>query len=103
MLFRVGSPSGVGPDSGKQVKNVPKVTDSIQPERRLTARQQSRQDALQESILAGKAKDSAVPSTSSAETTLKQPTRFSTRVVKRPRRDLSPPESPAKKGIYCYR
>lgn len=27
----------------------------------------------------------------------KQPTRFSTRVVKRPRRDLSPPESPVKK------
>ncbi|XP_045205619.2 protein cramped-like [Mercenaria mercenaria] len=93
------SPVGVGTESGKQVKNVPKTPDTnSQPERRLTARQQSKQDALQESYLAGKSKDPAVPSTSAAETSAKQPTRFSTRIVKRPRRDLSPPESPVKKG-----
>lgn len=35
---------------------------------------------------------------SASESCGKQPTRFSTRIVKRPRRDLSPPESPVKKG-----
>lgn len=70
-----------------------------QPERRLTARQQSKQDALHESQLAGKSKELPVPSATAAETTAKQPTRFSTRIVKRPRRDLSPPESPVKKGV----
>ena len=37
-------------------------------------------------------------SAATSESCGKQPTRFSTRIVKRPRRDLSPPESPVKKG-----
>ncbi|XP_060585958.1 protein cramped-like [Ruditapes philippinarum] len=93
------SPVGVAPESGKQAKNLQKTSDTNNPpERRLTARQQSKQDALQESQIAGKSKDLPTPSTSAVETTAKQPTRFSTRIVKRPRRDLSPPESPVKKG-----
>lgn len=94
------SETAAGNDGGKQQKNNLKPTESScgEPERRLTARQQSKQDAQQVQEMAGKTKDSAIPGTSTTESTPKQPTRFSTRIVKRPRRDISPPESPVKKG-----
>lgn len=95
------SPPPAGTESGKQVKAISKTPEpsTSQPERRLTARQQSKQDALQETLQAGKAKELAVPAAAGPELSGKQPTRFSTRIVKRPRRDLSPPDqSPAKKG-----
>lgn len=95
------SPQPAGSDACKQGKTSSKTPEATasQPERRLTARQQSKQDALQETLLATKVKDPAGSSQIGTEQSGKQPTRFSTRVVKRPKRDLSPPDqSPPKKG-----
>lgn len=98
------SPCVFESEVSKLAKNTSKAieSNSIVSEKKLTARQLSKQDALGESVSAQKTKDPSVPSTSSVESTVKQPTRFSTRIVKRPRRDLSPPESPIKKGVKRY-
>ena len=75
-----------------------------QPERRLTARQQSKQDALENA--AGASSATVTSTTDSLKKAtgrqVSEPTRFSTRIVKRPRRDLSPSESPAKKGLLIF-
>lgn len=64
----------------------------------------SRQESLEDTIGTDKSKHS-VPFLSDIQentSTGRQPTRFSTRIVKRPRRDLSPPESPLKKGFALF-
>ena len=107
-IFSCSSQAGVSSGTNETDKTVNRGQQkgaegcSAQPERKLTARQQSKQDALLEN--AAGASSATVTSTTDGikKTTGRQvsePTRFSTRIVKRPRRDLSPFESPAKKGL----
>lgn len=101
------SPQGIASEGVRNYKACNKIQEPSNNtnERRLTARQLSKQEAHHESLQADKPKDlpvlelstvTAVPA--SLESGPKQPTRFSTRIVKRPRKDISPPESPVKKG-----
>ena len=90
-------------DNDRQSKSGLKTQDVNYSERRLTARQQSKQDAAGQLEPATSDKQRQVNSlTQSVEPAGvgRQPTRCSTRVVKRPKRDLSPPESPVKKGKF---
>jgi len=60
----------------------------------------SKPDPSDDNVGCDKIHDVQTPPRSVPEvaTTARQPTRFSTRIVKRPRRDLSPPDSPVKKS-----
>ncbi|XP_052795313.1 protein cramped-like [Mya arenaria] len=82
-------------DCLKSVKTEEKSAECI-VEKRIVCRQPSKQEPDEQLSVDGESKCSGktIPA---VEGTGKQPTRFSTRIVKRPRRDLSPPESPVKK------
>ncbi|KAK3606408.1 hypothetical protein CHS0354_042058 [Potamilus streckersoni] len=77
----------VGSDKGMKAAAGSLPTTPTASERRLTARQASRQEALASQAGGAEGRD---PGTA--------PIRSSSRVVKRPKRDFSPPESPVKKS-----
>jgi len=84
-------------DAKKNAKSE-EYTPSHSTIKQSTSRQNSRNDAEDGTSL----QTCGMKSNATGEGSSRQPTRFSTRIVKRPKRDLSPPESPVKKGIPVY-
>ncbi|KAL3878577.1 hypothetical protein ACJMK2_030914 [Sinanodonta woodiana] len=76
-----------GSDKGMKAAAGSLPTTPTASERRLTARQASRQEALASQAGVAEGRDAGTA-----------PIRSSSRVVKRPKRDFSPPESPVKKS-----
>ncbi|KAL4230471.1 Crm [Mactra antiquata] len=100
---RVLSSPGIESEVGKVTKPTSKASDKVGVVHEKTSTpKQLKQDTSGEvgssTVASTKNKESTAQSMPTAESNVKQPTRFSTRIVKRPRRDLSPPESPVKKG-----
>lgn len=92
--------AAAAPESGKFMRGTSRNAENVTTTEKRPSVRLARQETVDDAVGSDKSNDVSTPPPSVLETatTSRQPTRFSTRIVKRPRRDLSPPESPVKKG-----